>query len=510
MKRDDLKRTDVQPAVISGEFVPVQSVVTITNLSVTGPYRGDFQVIDEGRVIVGNDPDLGPRGILSVPALLGYNAGGFNTFAVWFANTEQHDAGDFHAGDLAGNFLAYNQADGTLGLYTPDGAGILMDNDGTFIAGHQEHGHLKWDAATQSLKIMSGTATMAEIGDDGNAAFTGIITALGGHITGRMFIDDVLQAGDSDGPAIYLGRFERTNDANEVVETSEIIATDANNLPWFHVVAGGDTSGGGYFTLGNQGDYSDNLTFDGTNVVLSGALIWAGGKGVADATGIIYSENANTFWRLKPAADVFMEINSSGSVNYNTLRVEENAGIAGYFKGGSYGLYGKSTTGQIGIMGYSSDEATPPGAAPPTEDSVDFTDGIEAILPETSVYGLTQGGTAGRFVAQSDPAGTGGRGLVAKSDDNENAAATMWNTGTGPALVANGITRLGDGGTTNYVEVNTAGALTVHGSAVIVHTEKTPASATATGVKGEICFDSSYVYVCIATNTWRRAEIKSW
>ncbi len=38
----------------------------------------------------------------------------------------------------------------------------------------------------------------------------------------------------------------------------------------------------------------------------------------------------------------------------------------------------------------------------------------------------------------------------------------------------------------------------------------TPASATATGAKGTIAFDGSYVYICIATNTWRRIAIASW
>lgn len=40
--------------------------------------------------------------------------------------------------------------------------------------------------------------------------------------------------------------------------------------------------------------------------------------------------------------------------------------------------------------------------------------------------------------------------------------------------------------------------------------EKTVSSATATGEKGEICWDSSYIYVCVATNTWKRAGLSSW
>lgn len=39
---------------------------------------------------------------------------------------------------------------------------------------------------------------------------------------------------------------------------------------------------------------------------------------------------------------------------------------------------------------------------------------------------------------------------------------------------------------------------------------RTPASATATGVQGEVCWDASYLYVCVATNTWKRTAISSW
>ncbi|MBT9156635.1 MAG: hypothetical protein DDT37_01623 [Firmicutes bacterium] len=38
----------------------------------------------------------------------------------------------------------------------------------------------------------------------------------------------------------------------------------------------------------------------------------------------------------------------------------------------------------------------------------------------------------------------------------------------------------------------------------------TPASATAPGGVGEIRWDANFIYVCIATNTWRRAGIAVW
>jgi hypothetical protein len=37
-----------------------------------------------------------------------------------------------------------------------------------------------------------------------------------------------------------------------------------------------------------------------------------------------------------------------------------------------------------------------------------------------------------------------------------------------------------------------------------------PGTAGATGQAGQIAFDSSYVYICIATNTWKRAAISTW
>ena len=50
----------------------------------------------------------------------------------------------------------------------------------------------------------------------------------------------------------------------------------------------------------------------------------------------------------------------------------------------------------------------------------------------------------------------------------------------------------------------------VNGDRIRVGTSKTPASASATGTTGEICWDASYIYVCTATNTWKRTAIATW
>ncbi len=43
-----------------------------------------------------------------------------------------------------------------------------------------------------------------------------------------------------------------------------------------------------------------------------------------------------------------------------------------------------------------------------------------------------------------------------------------------------------------------------------VSTSNSPASATATGASGMIRWDANYIYVCTATDTWKRVAIATW
>lgn len=64
-----------------------------------------------------------------------------------------------------------------------------------------------------------------------------------------------------------------------------------------------------------------------------------------------------------------------------------------------------------------------------------------------------------------------------------------------------------------YVGIGTTSPtakLDVNSDTVRVRTSKTPASASATGNAGDICWDADYVYVCVATNTWKRSALSTW
>jgi len=50
---------------------------------------------------------------------------------------------------------------------------------------------------------------------------------------------------------------------------------------------------------------------------------------------------------------------------------------------------------------------------------------------------------------------------------------------------------------------------TINTAQLIVATQ-TPASASASGVAGTIAWDADYIYVCVATDTWKRVAIATW
>lgn len=67
--------------------------------------------------------------------------------------------------------------------------------------------------------------------------------------------------------------------------------------------------------------------------------------------------------------------------------------------------------------------------------------------------------------------------------------------------------RLAIGGAS--LEVPTA-TLDVIGDTIRLRTSKTPSSASDTGNAGDIAWDSSYIYVCTAADTWKRTAIATW
>lgn len=56
---------------------------------------------------------------------------------------------------------------------------------------------------------------------------------------------------------------------------------------------------------------------------------------------------------------------------------------------------------------------------------------------------------------------------------------------------------------------NFSGDITINGD-LFVPSPTVPATATSTGKTGQIVWDSGFIYICIATNTWKRVAITTW
>lgn len=108
--------------------------------------------------------------------------------------------------------------------------------------------------------------------------------------------------------------------------------------------------------------------------------------------------------------------------------------------------------------------------------------------------------TGGSFFligATSNATSTGGNKLILLDSTGSSSLHSIF-------TIAGGSFGFGKG---NYAPTAVVDVL---GDTIRLRTSKTPASATAAGNAGDICWDANYLYVCVATNTWKRMALSSW
>ena len=68
-------------------------------------------------------------------------------------------------------------------------------------------------------------------------------------------------------------------------------------------------------------------------------------------------------------------------------------------------------------------------------------------------------------------------------------------------------------GANDKVGINTKSPsqiLDIDGDTIRLRNQRTIPSSNTFGEAGEICYDQNYIYICVATDTWRRVAISSW
>lgn len=136
---------------------------------------------------------------------------------------------------------------------------------------------------------------------------------------------------------------------------------------------------------------------------------------------------------------------------------------------------------------------------------------IGATTPAAGTF-TTVTATAGANFAKS--AGNGRIKIANEGADTYNVVASRNAADSGYLPLVVRATNLSvDGGlvaTTIGASSPDAGTFTTLTSTTLIAATHTPSSASDTGVAGTIAWDSSFVYVCVATNTWKRVAIATW
>jgi len=99
-----------------------------------------------------------------------------------------------------------------------------------------------------------------------------------------------------------------------------------------------------------------------------------------------------------------------------------------------------------------------------------------------------------------------GSGAILNRDGNMNIISD----GNDPIIFYTDVTDAQSLAATEKMRLAADGELILVGDTISIRTSKTPASAAATGLPGEIVWDTDYIYICVGTNTWKRAAISTW
>jgi len=70
--------------------------------------------------------------------------------------------------------------------------------------------------------------------------------------------------------------------------------------------------------------------------------------------------------------------------------------------------------------------------------------------------------------------------------------------------------RILSGGNIGIATITPTAKLDINSDILRLRTAKTPASAGAAGNAGDICWDASFIYICVGTDSWTRAAIAAW
>ncbi len=229
--------------------------------------------------------------------------------------------------------------------------------------------------------------------------------------------------------------------------------------------------------------------------------------GTAASPALVASEDSNT-GLLFPAADT-VAISTAGAERLR-VRSDGNIGIGGA-GGSNIGVYHQYTLSSASTRYGELVMPTVSAASTSTVLLCSVASTLAASATTSTLASFhTNGSTLGSGASITNQYGVFiGSGFTAATNNygiycGMASGSGRWNIyceGSAPVFIA------------GNVGLNTASAtarLDINGDVFRLRNAKTPSSASDTGNTGDICWDASYLYICTATNTWRRIAHDTW
>jgi len=274
-----------------------------------------------------------------------------------------------------------------------------------------------------------------------------------------------------------------------------------------------------------------NLTFDGTKLGIVGnvsassnisaSMVTIGGVNQANSSLYVKSpsDNATVVLFKSPSHDTLMAITGSGKVVIGGLYLDGKFNVTGTVNDKLISL--KSDTGEAFYVSGSGNTFVSGNIQMHTNrPMIEFTSSHAA-----SSEGQIGINNAGNILIQNN---TNNQHIVLKAKDNGVIREGFRLNGAVPEVVVNE----GDDSLINFrvesnnnthmlfvdggnekVGINTnspAQILDINGDTIRLRSQRTIPTASTLGEAGEICYDANYIYICIATDTWKRVALSTW
>ena len=384
-----------------------------------------------------------------------------------------------------GGTLVYNDGSGVF-TYTPPDLSNFITSIGDAIrdADFTTNGIMKRSGAGVYTSITDNTANWDTAFGWGNHASQGYLTQLPVHGLGvhtgvtltNETAGDLLQYSGTQWVNWTPNYLTAETDTLQSVITRNGTVTSGNpafNTSTFFTGTGTGAGNGGkpYFlwdAANNQLVGSDNieivLGFNGDQKIKT------------DGTNVLYNNFANVLHTIENAGEREAWNSKVSGVFVPSFKINHNAAVELYHANGQIRL-ATSSTG-VTVTG----ALTAGGLTYPT---VNGTNG--QVLTSDGAGNVAWG------------AGGGGGASVTISDTPPAASAgdLWWESDSGRLKIY-------------YQDVDSAQWVDVAPPLAPALSSNAPATASSTGSAGDIRYDSGYVYVCVATDTWKRAALTTW